>query len=325
MEYIPTNWSIPYYNMAFEEYVLENPDFSGDYVFFYIHEPSVIIGKHQNAAAEINMEYARTHNIYIARRLSGGGAVYHDGGNLNFSFIARRRANQFVDFEPFTTPIITALASLGVSASLSGRNDLLIDGKKFSGNAQCLWREQVLSHGTLMLDVNVAEMLSVLTPNVLKLTSKAIESVRSRVANLNDYLPEPMSAESLRSYLVSAFFPDGQIRERRLTATDIAAVEEKVKSKFGCWSYNIAPALSYSNVKTRKFPAGLITAGFDVGRGAIERISFSGDFFVNRPLEILEQRLLGVRIEEDALSRAIGIQDVIVGLSTADICELLLG
>lgn len=178
----------PRINLAIEEYLLKTMDVDQNpFLLFYINEPSIIIGKNQNTAEEINTDYVDSNGIHVVRRLSGGGAVYHDHGNLNFSFITKDDGNSFRDFRKFTEPVVKALQDMGVNAELSGRNDLLAEGRKISGNAQFATRGRMFSHGTLLFDTKMDEVVSALKVNKEKIESKGIKSIRSRVANISEF------------------------------------------------------------------------------------------------------------------------------------------
>ena len=171
----------PHFNLAAEEYVLKNLDPEEEYLLLWQNEPSIIIGRHQNTLAEINLDYVRENKIHVVRRLSGGGAVYHDLGNLNFTFIKKAVQSDLLDFKSFTEPVIRALAKLGVKAELKGRNDLTIDGRKFSGNAQYLYKNNILSHGTLLFDSDLTRLQRPSRYKRTKIESKGVKSVRSQV------------------------------------------------------------------------------------------------------------------------------------------------
>src|SRR4051794_2619557 len=198
----------PRINLAIEEYALKNLDINETYLLFYINEPSIIIGKNQNTVEEINTEYVEGNGIHIVRRLSGGGAVYHDLGNLNFSFITKDDGESFHNFKKFTEPVVAALHKLGVNAELSGRNDIVVEGRKISGNAMFSTRGRMFSHGTLMLDSEIDAVVSALKVKKEKIESKGIKSVRSRVANISEFLETKVSMEEFRSLLLKYIFDD---------------------------------------------------------------------------------------------------------------------
>ncbi len=330
MKYIKTDWDIPYFNMAFEQYLLENGKFSGGYFFFYIHRPSVIIGSHQNTYREINYGYIKDCGIIVARRLSGGGAVYHDGGNLNFSFVLDRRGNDGIDFARYTRPVIKALNDLGCPCELSGRNDLLAGGRKFSGNAEYRNASKILHHGTLMFDVDIAAMTEALSVDSEKFSDKAVDSVRSRVVNLKDMLPAGFTVEKLRDALIKEFCRDDGGGEYTLTAADTAAVEKLAAEKFSRAEYNFGSRVPFSVVKKRKFPAGLISAEFNVKNNRIELISITGDYFADGDVREAEDTLSGCEYSESAVAARLaslgggkGFDGLISGLNTAEFISLL--
>ena len=327
MKYIKTDWPIPYYNMAFEEYLMTKMP-EDDYVFFYIHEPSIIIGRHQNTIEEINKEYVDENRIHVARRLSGGGAVYHDEGNLNFSFVMRAGAEDIHNFAKFTTPIIKALERIGIHAELSGRNDILIDGKKFSGNAQYAKNKAILHHGTLLFDSKMENLSNALKVKDLKIQSKGIKSVKSRVTNIRDYLQQDISITEFKEYLVHYLDETNGLEEYILGDKDIAAVEESVKNKFNTWDWNWGRSPAFDIQKVDKFPCGIIDARLQVKNGQITSCKFYGDFFVKKDIETLEGLLTGAPYRKDALLeilKSIEISDYFDNLNhdelTSFLCE----
>src|SRR5699024_4922181 len=203
----------PYINLALEEYVLRNFGEKDSFLLFYINEPSIIVGKNQNSIEEINTEYVEANNIKVVRRLSGGGAVYHDEGNLNFSFITKDDGDSFHNFAKFTEPVVRALNEIGVPAELIGRNDLQIEGRKFSGNAQFSTKGRMFSHGTLMLDSEIEHVVSALNVRKEKIESKGIKSIRSRVANISEYLEAPLSMEDFKALILKSIFEVDDIKD----------------------------------------------------------------------------------------------------------------
>jgi lipoate-protein ligase A len=180
----------PYFNLATEEFVLKNWD--EDSFMLWRNAPSIIVGKHQNTLAEINVEYVKHNNIPVVRRLSGGGAVFHDLGNLNFTFIQNGKAERLIDFRKYTEPILEVLEKMGVAAKFEGRNDLTIGGRKFSGNAEHIWKTKILHHGTLLFSSHMSDLTQALNVDPLKFQDKAVKSVHSRVTNISEHLSEPM-------------------------------------------------------------------------------------------------------------------------------------
>jgi len=283
MQYIPTNWDIPYFNMALEEHIVGNPEFTDNYFFFYVHAPSIIVGRFQNTVEEINADYVRDHHIYVARRITGGGAVYHDGGNLNFSFIVNAEGHGG-GFETYTRPVIAAIRALGAEATLSGRNDILVDGKKISGNAQCVRSGKLLQHGTILFDSNLDDLVRALSVNDMKIISKGIKSVRSRVTNLKEHLPEGITIDILRARILAEIAEEYGMQTFTLTDEDIAAVSQLAAQKFAKreWNYGRSPAYSFCNKK--KYDYGLVEARLDIRGGTIRDMVIYGDFFAKGDL-----------------------------------------
>jgi lipoate---protein ligase len=189
----------PYFNLAAEEYLLKQRD--EDFFMLWQNAPCIVIGKNQNAHAQIHHDYVKENDITVVRRLSGGGAVFHDLGNINFTFITKKNHNEAIDFSPFTLPIIHALKDLNVNAEFSGRNDILIDGKKFSGNAQYYYKERLLHHGTLLFSGNLTDLAKALKPKPQKIEDKAVQSTISRVTNIKSHLSTPMTVQEFLQYL----------------------------------------------------------------------------------------------------------------------------
>ncbi|MRG27456.1 lipoate--protein ligase [Laceyella tengchongensis] len=306
------NITDPRINLAIEEYALKHLDIEETYLLFYINEPSIIIGKHQNTVEEINVDYVREKGIHVVRRLSGGGAVYHDLGNLNFSFITKDDGKSFANFRKFTEPVISALESLNIKAELSGRNDILVDGKKVSGNAQFSTRGRMFSHGTLMFNVNIEEVVKALQVKKEKIESKGIKSVRSRVANLVDYLAEPMSIQDFRQVLLTHIFAGKQpVPKVELTAADWAEIEKIADQRYRNWDWNFGESPEFNVQHSKRFPIGSIDIRLDVGeKGVIRQCKIYGDFFGVGDVADIEQRLAGVRYDRDAIEKALADVDV---------------
>ncbi|PKP15313.1 MAG: lipoate--protein ligase, partial [Bacteroidetes bacterium HGW-Bacteroidetes-22] len=190
----------PYFNLAADEYVMKN--FKEDCFMLWRNEPSIIVGKHQNTLAEINVDYVKENSIKVVRRITGGGAVFHDLGNLNFTFIRNSEEGAQVDFRKFTQPIIDVLQKIGINAVFEGRNDLTIDGKKFSGNAEHVWKKRTLHHGTLLFSAVITDLSAALKVNPLKFNDKAVKSVRSRVTNISEHLKEKMDVLEFRDRIM---------------------------------------------------------------------------------------------------------------------------
>lgn len=289
----------PRINLAIEEYSLRNLLAKEPILFFYINEPTVIIGRNQNALEEIDPEYVRNQGIHIVRRLSGGGAVYHDLGNLNYSFITQGTENLH-NFAKFTDPVIKMLSQFGVDAELRERSSIFAMGKKISGNAQYMASGRMFSHGTLLFDTNLEEMLKALNPRQLQIESKAVQSVRNLVLNLREHLPEGMDIEQLKQELLNGIF-EGDLRRCRLTAGDWDQIHRISAERYRQWDWNIGRAPKFNVKKSARFAVGKIDAHIDIEKGRIQSMKFHGDFAGKAFVSELEQQLLGIRYDKDAL------------------------
>lgn len=302
----------PRINLAIEEYLLKNMDVEKDpFLLFYINEPSIIIGKNQNTAEEINTDYVDSNGIHVVRRLSGGGAVYHDHGNLNYSFITVDDGNSFRNFRKFTEPVVEALQSLGVNAELSGRNDLMAEGRKISGNAQFSTRGRMYSHGTLLFDTEVDAVVSALKVSKEKIESKGIKSIRSRVANISEFLENPMSVTEFRSAILHSIF-DGEenVRYYELTEQDWAGIHEISKERYGNWDWNYGKSPKFNVKHSHRFPVGGIDVRLQVENGTVQDASIYGDFFGVGDVSEIEEAITGVKYERAALDEAISGFDI---------------
>ncbi|WP_053361819.1 lipoate--protein ligase [Bacillus sp. FJAT-27251] len=296
----------PRINLAIEEYAVKNLDINETYLLFYINEPSIIIGKNQNTIEEINTENVEKNGIHVVRRLSGGGAVYHDLGNLNFSFITKDDGESFHNFRKFTEPVVEALKKIGVNAELSGRNDLLAEGRKISGNAQFSTKGRMFSHGTLMFDSKIDNVVSALNVKKDKIESKGIKSVRSRVANISEFLAEDMTIEEFRSLLLKYIFAGAdEIPEYTLTPKDWEEIEKLSKERYQNWDWNYGRSPKFNLQHSHRFPAGQIDARFEVNKGIIANCKIYGDFFGVGDVKEIEELLTGVKYEKSSLEAAL--------------------
>ena len=322
-----TNITDPRINLALEEYCLRAVDISESYLLFYINEPSVIIGKHQNTLEEINHEVIRERSIHVVRRISGGGAVYHDLGNLNFSFITQYNPQRFNNYAEFTGPVIRTLHELGVEAELSGRNDIVVQGRKISGNAQFTSRDRMFSHGTLLFDSNLDDVVAALNVKLGKIESKGIKSVRSRVANISEFLAEPMTITEFRSRLLKGIFGSAEDLPRyELSDDDWRRVHELADAKYKTWDWNFGESPKCNVQKAKRFAIGEIDARIDVEQGRIKTVKLYGDFFAKGEISELEQLLTNIRYEREDLEAALANIDItqyFSDLTTSDLLEVL--
>lgn len=313
----------PAFNLALEEYALTR--LTGNYILLWRNARAVIIGKNQNAAEEVNLDYAREKNISVNRRLSGGGAVFHDLGNINYTVVKDREKNDFGGYAEFTGPVIAFLRELGVEAQLSGRNDLTVGGMKVSGNAQAAAQGRIMHHGTLLYDVCVDELAGVLRPSKIKLESKGVKSVRSRVTNLIEHLPRPLPTEAFLKQLQDYYRSRPEVVEHSLAPREIAAVSALAKEKFGAWEWNFGASPPYNQQKAQRFAFGTVDVRLEVAQGVIKAARIYGDYFGMGEIAELEALLIGRPHQREALAAALAsvrVEDYIHGMRAEELLSL---
>lgn len=318
----------PQINLAIEEYVLKTMNIDEDsFLLFYINEPSIIIGKNQNTAEEIDTEFVNANGIHVVRRLSGGGAVYHDLGNLNFSFITKDDGHSFRNFKKFTEPVVEALAKMGVKAELVGRNDILVDGRKVSGNAQFSTQGRMFSHGTLMFDTEIEKVVSALRVRKDKIESKGIKSIRSRVANISEYLDNPMTIEEFRLEILNSIFGGAEnITYKELTEQDWEKIYALSKERYANWDWNYGKSPKFNMQHSHRFPVGVIDVRLQVNKGMIEAVNIFGDFFGIGNLDDVCNALIGVKYEPHAMEEVLASIDIptyLGGITTEEFMQLI--
>jgi lipoate-protein ligase A len=298
MRYLINTSTDPYFNLALDEYAMQHIDVGEDYFFLWQNEPAIIVGKNQNTAEEINPQFVEDNHIKVARRVSGGGAVFHDYGNLNFTIITNVGDLSKVDFKKYVQPVIKALESMGVKAEASGRNDILIDGKKISGNAQRQEKGRLMHHGTLMFDVNVEDMVRSLNVAEDKFISKAAKSVRARVTNIKDHLQPGTTLESFWQQLHHYLSNEGKDAEIMLTAAQRQEIQQIADERFASWdwTYGKSPEFNYRN--SERFPGGKVDVMVDVEAGKIKNVRFLGDYLGVNDVYEVEAKLSGVRYDK---------------------------
>lgn len=316
----------PYQNLALEQWLMDH--FDEDSFILWRTQKSIILGKNQNIYTEINLPYATTHPINIVRRATGGGTIFADDGNLMYTFISCNKAKDFTDFQKFTAPIINALQTLGVPAEFGGRNDLLVDGKKISGNAQCRYKNKVLHHGTLMYKVNTAELAHALNVRKIKLQGKGIQSVKSRVANICDYMTQQMDIEDFQEFLFKNVMD--QVSDAvyyRLTDHEWQEVETIAKEKYrtDAWIYGLNP--SFNLHKEKKFPGGLVEAYLHVRNNRLVEVRIFGDFFADKEITAVEKVLLDTPYEQCAIRKrlaGLNIEEYLYNISIDQLIDVLI-
>ena len=302
MRYLTNSSTDPWYNMAFDEYCLEQPVSDVPVFYLWQNRPSVIIGLNQNAFKEVNVPFLEEKGILLARRVTGGGAVYHDLQNLNYTIVGRSE-DLDRDYEGYVHYMLDALRGLGVDASMSGRNDILVGGRKVSGYAKRVWRDRLMIHGTLMYDVDVETLTRALDTDSSKLHGKGIESVRSRVANLKEYIPAVRDIRDLQGRLQDILSAgDEQIT---LSAGQLADIRRLRDEKFALWEWNWGHSPLSSVRLSAHLDCGSVESAFDVVGGEVRKLSFCGDFLGRLPSDELAARLEGCRYERSAVLSAL--------------------
>lgn len=322
-------------NLATEEYLMNSGVMTPPFMLFYIEKPCIIVGRNQNTVEEINEDYCKQHGITITRRLSGGGAMYQDLGNLCFSFIVPADRQRFGDFKTLVQPIVDALHEMGATgAEVTGRNDIVIDGKKFSGNAMYTRNGKTFCHGTLMFDVDTNAVAGALKVPKDKIESKGIKSVRSRVTNLKPYLKpkfQNLDTAGFRDELIKRVYHvddlnQAQINEYQLTAKDQQAIHQIETDRYRDWDWVFGQSPAFTVKKRKHFDAGTIDARFEVQDGKIKMVKIYGDFFGVEDVHQLEKALIGKPYDVDAITKVLQSFDLnkfFNGIPTNDVIELI--
>jgi lipoate-protein ligase A len=325
MKLISNTNNDPTINLALEEYCVRNLDVENEmYILFYVNQPSIIIGKHQNTIEEINKEYVDSKGIKVVRRISGGGAVYHDFGNLNFSFITKYSPEFFHNFEKFTRPVVETLREMGVNAELGGRNDITVDGRKISGNAQFTNLKSMFSHGTLLLNSHIEDVVQALNVKIDKIESKGIKSVRSRVANISEFLKEELSVEEFREKIVMNLFKDYETMPTyELSDSEWEEVNKLSESKYKTWEWNFGRSPEFNIQKVNRFDFGQVDARIFVKDGKINNIKFFGDFLGYGDSVDVEMKLEGIVYKEEEVLSALKDTDLKYYFGNVELTEFV--
>lgn len=323
--YLETHSTDPRMNLAFEEYVLTHRR-EGDLLLLWQNANTIVIGQNQNAEAEINRSFVESHGIRVVRRITGGGAVYHDLGNLNYSFITDSQDAARMSVSAFTEPVVRALRALGLNAEASGRNDILVDGKKVSGTAQHLSGSRILHHGTLLFDSDPAMVAGALNVDPEKFRSKSSKSVRSRIGNIRAALPKDMTLPEFWDYLKRALSADGSFRQEELGEDELAAVRALKESKYDTWEWTFGRSPKFDLLNKRRFSGGSLEVGLRVEKGVITDCVFYGDFLSLLSPAPLAEALCGVPFRETEAAAVLDrfpLAEMFGGITKPEILETI--
>ena len=323
MKYLETGSFEPEFNLAFEEYVLEHRR-GGEYLMLWQNVPTVVIGLNQNAMAEVNLEAAAALGVRVVRRATGGGAVYHDLDNLNYSIIAGAEDAASLSLRRFMEPVRDALRALGVPAEINGRNDLTAGGLKISGTAQRISGGRVLHHGTLLFRADLDAMSALLRPDEGKFSCKAAKSVRSRVGQISSWLPDYSGAQfkaAMLDYLGGAL-----ITRDSLSEAELGEVRRIAREKYASSDWTLGRTADFGFTNSRRFPAGKMEIALKVGRGLIVDAGISGDFLAVLPPEELISALIGCRYTKRDVEEAVKdlpLEGILGGISREELLSLI--
>ena len=308
VNYLETHSTDPCFNLAFEEYVLKNKT-QDEWLILWQNANTVVVGLNQNTAGEINQAFVDKHGVTVVRRQTGGGAVYHDLGNLNYSFITELGDAAALSIDRFTKPVCRALAAMGVSAQTSGRNDITVNGQKISGVAQRIYKNRILHHGTLLFDSDPAMVAGALNADPAKFTSKSAKSVRSRIGNIRSFLPEDMELREFWDRLLGELSADGLCRTS-LTEGELAQISAAADEKYRSWEWTYGHSPEYSYKNKMRFAGGTLETELLVESGAIENARFIGDFMAVTDISPAAEALKGVRYRREDVKKALGGLDI---------------
>ncbi|WP_422487205.1 lipoate--protein ligase [Gudongella sp. DL1XJH-153] len=328
MKYLTNLSNNPNYNLAFEEYCFKNLPREDDYVYLWINGPAIIVGKNQNTLEEINIEYVKENDIKIVRRITGGGAVYHDLGNLNFSIYTNSKGQERIDFGQINVPILKSLEKFGIMAELSGRNDLTLDGKKISGIAQSVYKKRILNHGTILYDTDMSVLSKALNVKADKIASKGVKSVKSRVTNIRPYMKEDALILDFKEMLLKNIFQyhNEEMEEYVLSQQELDGIQKLYEEKYSTWEWNYGESPDFGWTNYKRFPSGAVEVRLEMKNGIIRDVKIFGDFFGTKEVEDLEEKLKGVRYDKDNIQELlseINVSDYFSNMADADFMELL--
>jgi len=327
LRWIDLRTTDPTYNLAAEQYVFDELPRDSSYFMLWQNDNAVIIGKYQNTYAEIDSDYVSAHGIKVVRRLSGGGAVYHDMGNLNFTFITDAGDSEQLNMRLFCEPIVRTLAVLGIRAEINGRNDMTVEGKKFSGNSQYMRGGRIMHHGTLMVSSDLSVLMNALRVDSSKLESKGMKSVRSRVTNLSEHTENGIDLDDFRRLLIENIAEVGGGTEYRFSEEDLRGIEKLQAERYSQWDWNYGKSPSgIIRCSERVEGCGKLEIYIETEHGLISSAQFCGDFFSAREPSELAEILSGCRYSRESLGERLGtveISDYFYGLTLSRFLDMI--
>lgn len=293
----------PALNHAIELYLMENYD--DDIFMLWRNRPCILIGRYQNINLEVNLDFTKEQNMDVIRRLSGGGAIYCDDQNMQYSFITKKTKDSVDEsFKKFATPVVNALKSLGLNAQFTGRNDIQIDGAKVSGNAQFQNKEKILHHGTLLYKANIFNLTHALKARDIKFKGKAVQSIRSRVGFIGDLID--MDIESFMDYIIDFMKKEYKINKSTILTSEEMEKIYKIKDElFSTDKWNYGTGSLKKNRKAEKYSCGVVEIGVDIEDEKIKDISIEGDFFSELGIDKLREMLIGICASKSAITKAL--------------------
>ncbi len=311
----------PYFNLASEEYLLKN--IQEDVFLLYINRPSIVVGKHQNTLAEINYNFVQEKGITVARRISGGGTVFHDLGNLNFAFISSGKEGALVDYRKHTSPIIEALGTMGLDVRLGKRNELMLGDKKISGTASHVYKRRVLHHGTLLFSSTMRDLSNALKVEPDKFNDRSVKSVRSSVTNIQDHLVDKMDLTGFQNRILGHIFNTNDLATSySYNGQDMKEIQKLHDSKFSTWEWNFGYSPRYEFSRTIKLKTGTVGLQMNVEKGIIQEVHFEGEFISPKDIHTLEDVLVGTIHDPATLRKrlsGIQVEDYITGLGNEEL------
>lgn len=315
-----------FFNFAVEEYFIEN--YQEPIFILWKNQPNVMVGRNQNTYAEVNEEFCKQNRIKVVRRLSGGGAVYSSPENFQYTLILNKNNHKDISFESLAKPLIAFLKKYDIDAEFTGRNDILIDGKKISGNAQYHHKDILLHHGTILFDVNIDHLTKSLTPDLEKITAKGIKSIRSRITTIKEHLSKPMTVGLfIEKFMNFQLESSEENYYKDLTLDEIDGIEEIMENRWIQWEWNYGKNPKFEQVKKQKFPFGLVEVAFTVKKGRIDGLKIYGDFFGEESIQLLEEAFIGIQFDEasvDDVLKEIKVSRFINGMTSKDFKGLFL-